>query len=239
MGKAADGSTSSVNREWKIYGKYLGDADFTESLKNQKAKEINLLAKEAGGRLIASSDPSFENLIDANGDQPGESAFVNADQEAIFGFSGDRTALLSSIEIPIFETSQYNCKTFEFSASETSPSENFTPVGTFKTQNIAVAGNPYQSFKFPSPVRAKYLKMKLIDGHESSDCQLAEVRANGIYADDSSAPAAVAAAVPAAVPPAPVPASKPETPPPPAPPAPAEEKKAAGDFYNDFKTAQS
>ncbi len=240
-GKSADGANTAWSREWKVYGKYLSESELAEKLKGQKARERNLLAKEAGGRLIASSDPSFDRLIDASGEQAGDSAFLEADQEAVFGFNGDKTALISAIEIPIFQASQYNCRTFEFYVSETSPADNFSPVGTFKTQNMAIAGNTYQAFKFPAPVKAKYLKMKLIDGHDGSSCELAEVRVSGIFEEESggvtpaaatSAPAeAVAAPVAETKVEAPVEERKQENP------AKEEKPAASDDFYKDFKTA--
>lgn len=204
----------AIIAELKVFGKYLSEAELKDVLSKRKPVERNLLAKDAGGRIIASSDPSFAGLIDG---ETNDTVSIDADQEAVFGFSQDKSAVISSISVPIFETSDHNCKTFEFSVSQDSPSDHFTPAGTFKTQNIAMAGDPYQVFKFPQPVKAKYLKMKLIDGHTGSSCELAELRANGLLESESAAPAAVPAPAPAA------PASA--------------ASKSEDDFYKDFKPA--
>lgn len=202
VGRAIEG-TASFQPEWKVYGKYLSDAELAEKLKNQKAKNRNLLSKEVGGRLMASSDNSFGALIDGVGDDAGDLAQISNEQEAVFGFDQDRSVWISSVAVPIFETSNNNCKTLEVSFSETSPFEAFNQPISLPLKNMVVEGNIYQEFKLPEPVKAKYLKVKQVEAVEGDTCELSEIQAYGIFDNEkevessqpspSASPASVAA----------------------------------------------
>ena len=54
-----------------------------------------------------------------------------------------------------------NIKEFELLVAKDSPTEGFSSIGMFQTQNIRVFNDPYQEFKF-RPVTARYLKFKPI-----------------------------------------------------------------------------
>lgn len=173
------GGSQSYHTEWKAYGKYLSDAEFAEALKSAPKREMNILAAEYGGQLIASSNASFEKLIDGKSGAQGEGASIKPNEEGIFGFRGGKTALIKKVAMPINEGSTYNCKTVEFYASTTTPTGEYTKIGAFATMNMVFAGNPYQEYAFEQPVKAKYLKIKVIDTHGMYYCILHELQAYG------------------------------------------------------------
>jgi len=121
----------------------------------------------------------FKNLIDGVGREAGAYVGIQPPQEGIFGFKDGQTALIKKVAIPIFEASDYNCKTVEFHVSTTSPTSDYTLVGTFETMNLVFAGNPYQEYKFDEPVRAKYLKVVVTSTYGMYYCNLHEIHAIG------------------------------------------------------------
>ena len=169
----------SYHTEWKAYGKLLSEEEFAEELKKAPAREINVLAAEYGGQLIAASNMKFENLIDGKSGGAGEAAGVEPGQEGIFGFSGGKSATITKVAIPVFEASQYNCKTIEFYASTVAPTGEYTKVGGFETTNMVFAGSPFQEYTFDPPFQAKYLKVKVVDTYGMYYCNFPELQAFG------------------------------------------------------------
>ncbi len=169
----------SYHTEWKAYGKLLSEDEFAEEVKKAPAHEINILAAEYGGRLIAASNMKFSNLIDGKSGGVGEAAGVEPGQEAIFGFSGGKTATITKVAVPVFEASQYNCKTIEFYVSTDAPTGEYTKVGGFETTNMVFATSPYQEYTFDAPVQAKYLKVKIVNTHGMYYCSFPELQAFG------------------------------------------------------------
>ncbi|HTL48296.1 MAG TPA: VWA domain-containing protein [Verrucomicrobiae bacterium] len=178
VGKSVGGG-NPTNYEWKAYGKYLSEEEFQAEAAKRPKPEINLLAAENGGQFIAGSRDNMKNLIDGHDGAVGESGDFYPNDEAIYGFEGGKTALLTKVAVPILEASNVNCKTIEFSVSEAAPSGPWTSVGKFETTNMVFAGNPYQEYKFEQPVKAKFLKVKLIDTHGGGWCSFKELQASG------------------------------------------------------------
>jgi len=143
--------------------------------------ELNVLSPQNGGKLIAFSDPQVGNLIDGASNDPGKYAELNVNAEGIFGFKDGKTATISKIAIPIFQTESINPKKVEISVSETSPTSGYKTVGTFEVMNLAFAENPYQEFAFDKPVKAKFLKIKILTFQDETRSwgRISELRAIG------------------------------------------------------------
>jgi len=182
VGAGASGG-HSYNTEWKAYGKYLSAEEVAEYAQEMAGRDINVLAAEFGGQLIAASDQKFSLLIDGIGGEVGKSLSVQPPKEGIFGFRDGKTALIKKVATPILEASDKNCKTIEIYASQTSPTSGYEKVGAFETTNLVFAGNPYQEYVFEEPVRAKYLKVKVIDTHGMYYCYFHEFQAIGTLED--------------------------------------------------------
>ncbi len=167
--------------ELVAYGRYLSPDEFQVYLKQEEKREKNLLSPANGGQMIASTDPKMSNLIDGNMKDPGQAAEVYKDAEGIFGFKGGRSALITKIAVPVFQADELNLKKVEISVSESSPTSGYKPVGTFEVMNLAFAGNPYQEFAFEKPVKAKFLKVKIITFQNESRSwgRIPEIQAYG------------------------------------------------------------
>ena len=126
---------------------------------------------------------NFQNLIDGKSGEIGQPADVQPGQEGIFGFRGGKKATITKISLPILEASQYNCKTVEFYASEASATGPYTKVGAFEATNMVFAGNPYQEYQFEKLVKAKFLKVKIVDTYGMYYCRFHELQAFGTLED--------------------------------------------------------
>ncbi len=199
IGPAVTGGGPLIS-EWKIFGKYLTEAELQEQLKKQTEKEMNLLAKDSGGKIIASSVDEFALLIDGQGILFGEEASLEPGQEGVFAFRDDKTAYITKMGVAIPETRESNCKTFEVSASNESASAGFGPAQSFQTQNMVFAGHVIQEFKLNPPLEAKYLKVRIVDSFGQDYCYLPELQAIGTYSKPAGFDAAAAAAAPEEVP---------------------------------------
>jgi len=64
----------------------------------------------------------------------------------------------------ILGSESWNLKEFELLAGNDSPTGKFESIGKFQTENVRFFKDPYQEFKFP-PVKARYLKVRVISSH--------------------------------------------------------------------------
>ena len=85
----------------------------------------------------------------------------------MFAFKDEQSATFNTFSVLIPDVGN-NLKAFELLVGDESPTGPFRSIGTFQTVNAKfVAKKGYQDFKFP-PVTAKYLKVKLLSGHEEN-----------------------------------------------------------------------
>lgn len=180
IGPDAVGYNGSTHAEWVAYGKFLSDEELAQYQKKRDQEDHNLLAASQGGKIIAASSQDYSKVIDGSEDQPGEYAAISKNDEAIFGFKEGKTALVKKVSLPIFKAKDGNVKTIEIWVSEESPTSGYKKAGTFETTDLVFADNPYQEYNFEKPVRAKYLKIKIVDFHNDSPSgYLYEFRAIG------------------------------------------------------------
>ena len=141
------------------------------------SKSINLLAPENGGQVIVASSDAWAGTIDGKE----ETNYIHgaANQvEAVFAFKDEKPATLDMFTMLIRGTSEFNVKQFELFIGSNSPTGSFESIGKFQTQNVKLFKTPYQEFKFP-PVKAKYLKIKLLSTYGTSSADVAEVQLFG------------------------------------------------------------
>ena len=97
---------------------------------------------------------------------------------AVYGFKDDRPAIFDTFKVLILGTESWNLKEFELSAGNDSATGKFEPIGKFQTQNIRFFKDPYQEFKF-SPIKAKYLKVRVLSSHGFSSVGVHEFQLLG------------------------------------------------------------
>ena len=98
-----------------------------------KDKRVNLLAKENGGQVLASSYDGWDKTI-TGGEYDAKT--LNLGQWGVFAFKDERPATFNMFTMLIFRSSQMNVKEFELLQGNESPTGFFQSIGTFKTQNV-------------------------------------------------------------------------------------------------------
>jgi hypothetical protein len=132
----------------------------TTNIASLSGKRVNLLAKENGGQLVAAPDTIWTKSIKDYDDLQGWAG----SGEGVFAFKDEGPATFDTFAILIPKTHEANLNEFELLTGNESPTGHFESIGQFATQNVRLMNSPYQEFKFP-PVKAKYLKVKLLTNH--------------------------------------------------------------------------
>lgn len=141
------------------------------------SSSVNLFAANNGGYLIVASSDEWIGTIDGKE----ETNYINgvtSQPEAVYAFKDEKPATMNMFTMLIPGTSDYNVKQFELFAGNDSPTGAFESIGKFQTQNVKLFKTPYQEFKF-SPVKAKYLKIKLLSTYGPSSANVPEVQLFG------------------------------------------------------------
>lgn len=141
------------------------------------SKSVNLFATENGGYVIVASSDEWVGTIDG---KEGTNYIngVTSQPEAVYAFKDEKAATMDMFTMFIPGTSDFNVKQFELFAGNDSPTGAFESIGKFQTQNVKLFKTPYQEFKF-SPVKAKYLKIKLLSTYGPSSANVPEVQLFG------------------------------------------------------------
>ena len=111
--------------------------------------------------MVAASD-SWAQTIDGK-----EDGYVYIEGEGVFAFHDEQPAIFDTFTVLIPGTVGSHIKEFELLAANDSPTGRFDPIGKFTTQNIKLFKTPFQEFRF-SPVKARYLKIKLLSDHDGN-----------------------------------------------------------------------
>ena len=122
-----------------------------------KGQRLNLIHMKNGGRLISSTNKVFEYLLNEN------PTWASPNEEAVFGFGNDGTAIFDEVGFEVTATEDINIKNADL-YSATSPRGPFKLIKRVTVENMYLAETPFQMFKF-APVSAKYIKIKVIDGY--------------------------------------------------------------------------
>ena len=140
---------------------------------------MNLLSAENGGHVIAATNDQWLYAIDGDVKNWQYIDIGVVGSWAVYGFKDDKPASFDSFKVLILGSESWNLKEFELSAGNDSPTGKFESIGKFQTQNIRFFKDPYQEFKFP-PVKARYLKIKVISSHGFSSVGVYEFQLLGV-----------------------------------------------------------
>jgi hypothetical protein len=124
-----------------------------------ESKEINLLDPDNGAKVVSATSDDWQRTIGENTNLK----VFGPHEEAVFSFKNNCTAVFDKIGVLIPYREPSNLKQFELLANN-EPTGQFTSIGTWATKNEKEFDSPYQRFTF-SPVKAKYIKIKLISNH--------------------------------------------------------------------------
>jgi hypothetical protein len=147
------------------------------STQNQSSA-MNLLAAENGGHVVVATNDRWPYAIDGDEKNWQYIDIGVVGSWAVYGFKDEKTASFDTFKVLILGTESWNLKDFELLAGNDSPTGKFESIGKFQTQNVRFFKDPYQEFKFP-PVKARYLKVKVISSHGFSSVGVYEFQLLG------------------------------------------------------------
>lgn len=138
----------------------------------------NLLSAENGGHVVVATNDRWPYAIDGDEKNWQYIDIGVVGSWAVYGFKDEKPARFDTFKVLILGTESWNLKDFELLAGNDSPTGKFESIGKFQTQNVRFFKDPYQEFKFP-PVKAKYLKVKVISSHGFSSVGVYEFQLLG------------------------------------------------------------
>jgi TIR domain len=139
---------------------------------------MNLLSAENGGHVIVATNDRWPYAIDGDEKNWQYIDIGVTGSWAVYGFKDDKAASFDAFKVLILGTESWNLKEFELLAGNDSPTGKFESIGKFQTQNIRFFKDPYHEFRFP-PVKARYLKVKVISSHGFSSVGVYEFQLLG------------------------------------------------------------
>jgi hypothetical protein len=140
---------------------------------------MNLLSAENGGHVIVATNDQWLYAIDGDEKNWQYIDIGVVGSWAVYGFKDDKPASFDTFKVLILGSESWNLKEFELLAGNDSATGRFESIDKFQTQNIRFFKDPYQEFKF-SPVKAKYLKIKVISSHGFSSVGVYEFQLLGV-----------------------------------------------------------
>jgi TIR domain-containing protein len=144
-----------------------------------QSSAMNLLAAENGGHVIVATNDQWASTIDGDEKNWQYIDIGVVGSWAVYGFKDQKTASFDTFKVLILGAESWNLKEFELLAGNDSPTGKFEPIGKFQTQNVRFFKAPYQEFKFP-PVKARYLKVKVVSSHGFSSVGVYEFELLGV-----------------------------------------------------------
>ena len=144
-----------------------------------RSSATNLLAAENGGHVVAATNDRWPYAIDGDEKNWQYIDVGVAGAWAVYGFKDDKPASFDTFKVLILGAESWNLREFELLAGNDSPTGKFDSIGKFQTQNLRFFKDPYQEFKFP-PVKARYLKVKVISSHGFSSVGVYEFQLLGV-----------------------------------------------------------
>jgi hypothetical protein len=150
----------------------------TVSAGQPRARVMNLLSAEHGGQVVAATNDRWRHTIDGD-----EKSWQYIDigvtgSWAVFAFKDGKAAIFDAFKVLIGGAETWNLNEFELLAGNDSPTGTFDAIGRFRTQNLRFFNDPYQEFKFP-PVKARFLKVRVISSHGFSSVGVYEFQLMG------------------------------------------------------------
>ena len=144
-----------------------------------RSSATNLLAAENGGHVVAATNDRWPYAIDGDEKNWQYIDVGVAGSWAVYGFKNEKPASFDTFKVLILGTESWNLREFELLAGNDSPTGKFDSIGKFQTQNLRFFKDPYQEFKFP-PVKARYLKVKVVSSHGFSSVGVYEFQLLGV-----------------------------------------------------------
>lgn len=136
------------------------------SISSVQSGKLNLLVPENGGQLVVASSADWQQTL--VGSQGYGVVGNHHPEEGVYSFRNGAPATIDSFKMLVSNLTPSTVKRFELLISNDSPDSGFHSIGKFDVRNAIAPDDPYQEFRFP-PVRARYLKIRLLLNQNGSD----------------------------------------------------------------------
>lgn len=129
------------------------------------ANEINLLAPEEGGQLLAAPNESWRKITSGKEDDWIEiRTGADADSDAVYAFRDRKPARFHKLTVLISGSNDYNPKDIDVLAGNEGPKGAFSSVGKCTLTNRLLFETRYQECELP-PTTARYVKLKILSSY--------------------------------------------------------------------------
>ena len=152
-----------------------------QSSRAHESGKTNLLSSENGGHVVAATNDAWRYAVDGDERNWHYIDIGVTGSWAVYGFKDGNTANFDRFKVFIGGAESWNLNEFELLAGNDAPTGRFEPIGRFKTQNVRFQ-DPYQEFTF-QPVKAKFLKVRVISSHGFSSVGVHEFQLLGALED--------------------------------------------------------
>jgi hypothetical protein len=129
------------------------------------ANDINLLAPEEGGQLLAAPSESWRKITSGKEDDWIEiRTGADADADAVYAFKDKKPARFHKLTVLISGSNDYNPKEIDVLAGNEGPKGAFASVGKCTLTNRLLLETQYQECELP-PTTARYVKLKILSSY--------------------------------------------------------------------------
>jgi len=157
-----------------------GSAKSASTVAATFGNDVNLLAPEEGGQLLAAPSESWRKITSGKEDDWIEiKVGTDADSDAVYAFKDKKPARFHKLTVLIGGSNDYNPKEIDVLAGNESPKGSFSPVGECKLTNRLLFETRYQECELP-PTTARFVKLKVLSSyHFNAWAHLPQVRLLG------------------------------------------------------------
>jgi tetratricopeptide (TPR) repeat protein len=144
------------------------------------ANDVNLLAPEEGGQLLAAPSESWRKITSGKEDDWIEiKVGTTADSDAVYAFKDKKPARFHKLTVLISSSNDYNPKDIDVLAGNEGPNGSFASVGKCTLTNRLLFETRYQECALP-PTTARYVKLKVLSSyHFNAWAHMPQVRLFG------------------------------------------------------------
>jgi len=131
--------------------------------------DINLLAPEEGGQLLAAPSESWRKITSGKEDDWIEiKVGTDADSDAVYAFKDKKPAWFHKLTVLISGSDAYNPKELEVLAGNEGAKGSFSAVGKCMLTNRLLFESRYQQCELP-PTTSRYVKLKVLSSYHFND----------------------------------------------------------------------
>src|SRR5262245_34926717 len=147
----------------------VGSAKSASAVAATSGNDINLLAPEEGGQLLAAPSESWRKITSGKEDDWIEiKVGSDADSDAVYAFKDKKPARFHKLTVLISGSDAYNPKELEVLAGNEGAKGSFSAVGKCMLTNRLLFESRYQQCELP-PTTSRYVKLKVLSSYHFND----------------------------------------------------------------------